>query len=322
MKKAQVFISSTYIDLKEEREAAVEAILDASHIPAGMELFKAGNESQINTIKRWIDESDIYMLILGGRYGTIEESSGKSYTHLEYEYALEKGLPIFAVILNESNVLKKASQIGVDRAMEQVNVDKYKNFKNIASSKIVKYVDDIKDIKLSVHTALNEILRLNDISGWIKGSEVEDNTKIIKENAKLLKENNKLQKEIDKLKNEIEKSNDDKIGKYNYRDLKQIFTKKEFTISARLVKREEDITLNYMKFTELYRNDLITGITNKFDISDLESYIYYSISPFLISFGILEKVKVAGVKYEKIQATKEGIVFFAKMETEKVLSKE
>lgn len=322
MKKAQVFISSTYIDLKEEREAAVEATLDAGHIPAGMELFKAGNESQINTIKRWIDESDIYMLILGGRYGTIEEGSGKSYTHLEYEYALEKGLPIFAVILNESTVLKKASQIGVDRAMEQVNVDKYKNFKNIASSKIVKYVDDIKDIKLSVHTALNEILRLNDISGWIKGSEVEDNTKIIKENAKLLKENNKLQKEIEKLKNEIEKSKDDKIGKYNYRDLKQIFTKKEFTISARLVKKEEDITLNYMKFIEIYRNDLITGITNKLGISDLESYIYYSISPFLISFGILEKVKIAGVKYEKIQATKDGQAFFAKMETEKVLSKQ
>ena len=42
-KKIQVFISSTYTDLIEERQAAVEAILDAGHIPAGMELFKAGN---------------------------------------------------------------------------------------------------------------------------------------------------------------------------------------------------------------------------------------------------------------------------------------
>ena len=45
-KKLQVFVSSTYTDLIEERQAAVEAILDAGHIPAGMELFKAGNESQ------------------------------------------------------------------------------------------------------------------------------------------------------------------------------------------------------------------------------------------------------------------------------------
>ena len=72
----------------DERQAAVEAILQAGHIPAGMELFTSSNQSQWDIIKRWIDESDIYMLILGGRYGSIETKSGKSYTHLEYEYAL------------------------------------------------------------------------------------------------------------------------------------------------------------------------------------------------------------------------------------------
>ena len=53
-KKLQVFVSSTYTDLIEERQAAVQAILDAGHIPAGMELFKAGNESQLKTIYKWI----------------------------------------------------------------------------------------------------------------------------------------------------------------------------------------------------------------------------------------------------------------------------
>jgi hypothetical protein len=38
-KKLQVFVSSTYTDMHEERQAAVEAILTAGHIPAGMELF-------------------------------------------------------------------------------------------------------------------------------------------------------------------------------------------------------------------------------------------------------------------------------------------
>jgi len=51
-KKLQVFVSSTYLDLKNERQAAVEAILKAGHIPAGMELFAAGNESQFETIRR------------------------------------------------------------------------------------------------------------------------------------------------------------------------------------------------------------------------------------------------------------------------------
>ena len=51
-KKLQVFISSTFIDLKEERQAAVSAILKAGHIPAGMELFKAADKSQWEIIKR------------------------------------------------------------------------------------------------------------------------------------------------------------------------------------------------------------------------------------------------------------------------------
>jgi hypothetical protein len=72
-----------------ERQAAVEAILRAGHIPAGMELFAAGDESQLETIRRWIDDSDVFMLILGGRYGSIEPKSGKSYLQLEYEYAAD-----------------------------------------------------------------------------------------------------------------------------------------------------------------------------------------------------------------------------------------
>ena len=61
-KKLQIFVSSTYTDLIEERQAAVEAILSAGHIPAGMELFSAGYESQMTVIDRWIDESDVYLL--------------------------------------------------------------------------------------------------------------------------------------------------------------------------------------------------------------------------------------------------------------------
>ena len=101
-KKLQVFVSSTYVDLIDERQAAVEAILDAGHIPAGMELFKAGNESQLKTIYKWIDNSDVYMLILGGRYGSIEQETNMSYTELEYRYALSKNIPVFAVVLSES----------------------------------------------------------------------------------------------------------------------------------------------------------------------------------------------------------------------------
>ena len=87
-RKYQVFVSSTYVDMQSERQAAVEAILAAGCIPAGMELFCAGDESQWEVIQRWIDDSDIFLLLLGGRYGSIEPATGKSYTHREYDHAV------------------------------------------------------------------------------------------------------------------------------------------------------------------------------------------------------------------------------------------
>ena len=111
-KRLQVFVSSTYSDLREERQAAVEAILVAGHIPAGMELFTAGDESQMEAIKQWIDESDVYLLILGGRYGSIEPTSRRSYTRLEYEYALKLGKPMFACVVNEQAQERRVREMG------------------------------------------------------------------------------------------------------------------------------------------------------------------------------------------------------------------
>jgi hypothetical protein len=89
-KRLQVFVSSTYTDLIEERQAAVEAVLTAGHIPAGMELFSAGHESQLEVIKQWIDESDIYLLILGGRYGSVEKAVAKVIRRLSMSMLFQR----------------------------------------------------------------------------------------------------------------------------------------------------------------------------------------------------------------------------------------
>jgi len=117
-KKFQIFVSSTYEDLVVERQAIVEAILMAGHIPAGMELFTAGDKSQLEVIRQWIKDSDVFMVILGGRYGSIEEGSGKSYVHLEYEYALEEGKPIFAAVMSDVCLDVKVKSLGKE-AFEQ-----------------------------------------------------------------------------------------------------------------------------------------------------------------------------------------------------------
>lgn len=203
-KKLQVFISSTYIDLIDERQAAVSAVLDAGHIPAGMELFKAGNRTQLETIYKWIDDSDVYMIILGGRYGSIEEDSGKSYTHLEYEYAINSGIPVFAVVLNENFLNKKAELLGDERVYETRNLEKHQEFKLIVMSKIVRVVDDSKDIKLAIHTTLKDFLDEYDLSGWVRNNDSEVNVTLLSQINDLNVKNKKLKEEYGNLKDKLE----------------------------------------------------------------------------------------------------------------------
>ena len=192
-KKIQVFISSTYKDLQDERQAAVEAVLSTNNIPAGMELFKAGNNSQWETIKRWINDSDVYMLILGGRYGSIEPTSKKSYTHLEYEYAISQNIPVFATVLSDNFLADKVKNgQNADDIYEHDNKALYEEFKELVMSKMVKPVDDCKDIKLAIHESISELKDEYDFEGWTRG--VSDSTyrNLVEENSKLVQENKEL----------------------------------------------------------------------------------------------------------------------------------
>ena len=82
-KRYQVFVSSTYQDLQEERKEVMQALLELDCIPSGMELFPASNEDQWSLITRVIDDCDYYLLIIGGRYGSCNEE-GVGYTEMEF----------------------------------------------------------------------------------------------------------------------------------------------------------------------------------------------------------------------------------------------
>lgn len=194
-KKLQVFISSTYLDLKEERQAAVQAILTCGHIPAGMELFTAGDESQMDVIKRWIEESDVYLLILGGRYGSVEPKTGKSYTHLEYEYAVELGKPLFAVVVNDKALGEKVKEKGRE-VLEGKYPKELQEFRNLVLSKMVKFYSDERDIKLAVHETMSEFERRDNLVGWIPGDQEVNTDSLVEEMARLTKENSSLRTKL------------------------------------------------------------------------------------------------------------------------------
>jgi hypothetical protein len=92
-RRYQVFVSSTFEDLKEERQHVMQALLESKCIPTGMELFPATSAEQWELIKRVIDECDYYMVIVAGRYGSIGKT-GVGYTEMEFDYATQSGKPV------------------------------------------------------------------------------------------------------------------------------------------------------------------------------------------------------------------------------------
>ncbi len=201
-KRLQVFISSTYLDLKEERQSAVKAILEAGHIPAGMELFTGGDESQMEVIKQWIEASDVYLLILGGRYGSLEPNSGKSYTHLEYEYAVEQKKTLFACILKDDYLEEKIKKPNVNSKdiREQDNQNKFKEFKSLVMSKMVFQCSSFLEIEIGIIKKMNELGRNKSLIGWIRSDESNNSSLLSEEVARLSKENHELREQLEMMK--------------------------------------------------------------------------------------------------------------------------
>lgn len=313
-KKLQVFVSSTYTDLIEERQAAVQAILDAGHIPAGMELFKAGNDSQLKTIYKWIDESDVYMLILGGRYGSIDSKSGKSYTQLEYEYALSKDIPVFAVVLSQSFLTEKINSLGLTETIEQISPDKYHAFKSLVMSKIIREVDDCKDITITIHSTLNEFMNEFNLTGWVRNNKENDSIELLKENNQLIRENSTLYKQIQKLQEQLNANSNTQFGNYSFDTLVKLLQNKIFDIPSQYTKKDKNITINALDFFIFYFYTFVTGISNELNSSEEEVYIFYHIAPYYVSYNFLERVKLPNKTAQRMHTTKLGSSFYAMLE--------
>jgi len=251
-KKFQVFVSSTFTDLKEERQAAVEAILSSGNIPAGMELFTAGDESQMTVIKRWIDESDVYLLILGGRYGSIEKSTGKSYTHLEYEYALSLNKPLFSIVISEKALEKKVKEKGIS-VIEQDNANKLKVFKDYVLQNLVKFYDDKKDIKIAIHETISDFTYRKELVGWIKGNNTVNTAQLAEEIARLTRENSELR-------SQILKNNNALYANLTYEELKELLEKSKYP-------KDDD---NKNMFEYLIENGHVFSDKNTFKDDEIE----------------------------------------------------
>lgn len=216
-KKYQVFISSTYLDLKEERQKVVEAVLNAGHIPAGMELFHAGDETQKELIEEWINESDIYVLLLGGRYGSID-ADGVSYTQWEYNKAAELGKPRFSLVLTEDYLNQKVSDKILKATDLEYNHPALKKFRSEVTSRIVSQISNIDIIEAEVIKSLSRIIKKKSdrLIGWIKGDHLDEIETLKSENKLLTDKLVNRQDEVIDMQKEIKSYKDKFIGEFDF----------------------------------------------------------------------------------------------------------
>lgn len=108
MARVNIFVSSTCYDLSQIRDDIKRCIIELGHNPILSELKdfpvdpkKSNSENCINAINK---EADIFVLIIGDRYGSVLET-GKSITNTEFIAALSKGIPIYTFSLKKMTAI-------------------------------------------------------------------------------------------------------------------------------------------------------------------------------------------------------------------------
>lgn len=319
-KKYQVFISSTYTDLLDERQAAVEAILKAGHIPAGMELFAAGDESQLDTIKRWIEASDIYMLILGGRYGSLEPKTGLSYIELEYDYAVSLDIPIFAAVIKDEALEKRVKTKGRE-VIETEHPKEYKDFRQKVLGKTSAFFEDPKDIKLAVHESIADIQVRYELKGWVSAAEVPDTVPLFTEIKRLSSENSKLLEEIANLNKQLQDQPKSKTQDKEFDELIKLL--KEMEIESTVLGKSDTgmpLRASLLEIFFFFRDALVVGVTNQVGMKDWQQLLYFNVCPKLQIHGLMLNEKVPGVLYRRFALTKKGLDLLAYIDKNKIVT--
>ena len=169
-RRFQVFISSTLEDLREERKEVVQAILENDCFPASMELFPASNKKQWDIIKKVMDESDFYIVIIAGKYGTIgedEEGNEISYTEMEFNYALKKEMPIIAFIHNDlDNLTRNKCELSKIKNSKLV-----KFRKKAMDGRMVNFWKNKGELHAAAGYAIYKLIHDEDnkMPGWVSG---------------------------------------------------------------------------------------------------------------------------------------------------------
>jgi hypothetical protein len=183
-RRYQIFVSSTFRDLEDERKAALDAILELGHFPSGMEMFPAANDTAWRLIERIIQDCDYYILIIGGRYGSTT-SDGISYTEKEYDWATSLGIPVLAFLHRDPDSIP-GGKLEIDPKSRK-RLAQFR--KKIEREHHCRYWKESSGLKSNILSALASAIRIQPRIGWTRADGID--------NSELLKQVNELRQRLD-----------------------------------------------------------------------------------------------------------------------------
>lgn len=165
-KLERVFVSSTYTDLLPERQAVLQTLLEADCIPAGMELFPATDDDKWTLITRVIRGCDYYIVVVGGRYGSVDPVHDIGFTEREYDYAESIGLPIMAFLHAAPGKIElDKSELSFDTRT------RLQAFRKKVERRTVKYWSTPDELGAQVAKSLIQLRKSHPAVGWVRASE-------------------------------------------------------------------------------------------------------------------------------------------------------
>lgn len=167
--KYKVFISSTYEDMKNERDIVFQTLLKNGYIVGGMELFTGDNIEKFEVIKRDIQDCDVFVLILGGRYGTICSETDKSFIEMEYDYAKSLGIPVGVIAIHKDFLdNKKKEAYAKHKTYYDEGTKNCQKFYQKVATRMITYYSNYTELNVNLIATVNRICSIHNVSGWIR----------------------------------------------------------------------------------------------------------------------------------------------------------
>jgi hypothetical protein len=183
----KVFVSSTYEDLREERAEVQKALLKLGCLPVGMEMFPAADDETWDFIKGQIDDSDYYVVLIAGRYGSLAPD-GISFTEKEYDYARSRDKPSIAFVHASRNEIPY-SKVENDAT----RIEKLDAFVKKVKSKPIRTFGNPHQLATEVVASFVDLMNRRPAVGFIRADQIVD----YKRYSDVLEINNTLLKKLD-----------------------------------------------------------------------------------------------------------------------------